>query len=210
MAKLQLKFDSKIDQKSQLKSPKWGLFISHLRWWERTPNDSTLGSESHFFLGPLLRVTLERPLKVTFQSLLSYFEDFEARGVLVSSLDHWPNAQGRESVHDHHRKKFFWRTFLASKKNFSGRVDTETADIPYKNKEARICTSEIFPLWPLFSFWGKESSSLEQGGVCIVFPRMPACVASPFSPCSIQNHPEPQICPKFVPAIVFGGSSPGH
>ena len=23
---------------SQLKSTKWGLFISHLRWWERTPN----------------------------------------------------------------------------------------------------------------------------------------------------------------------------
>ena len=31
----------------------------------------------------------------------------------------------------------------------------------------------------------------------------------PFSPFSIQKHPEPQICPKFVPAIVFGGSSPG-
>ena len=24
-------------QNSQLKSTKWGLFISHLRWWERTP-----------------------------------------------------------------------------------------------------------------------------------------------------------------------------
>ena len=28
-----------------------------------------------------------------------------------------------------------------------------------------------------------------------------------FSPYSIQKRPEPQICPKFVPAIVFGGSS---
>ena len=30
-------------------------------------------------------------------------------------------------------------------------------------------------------------------------------VAKPFSPYSIQKRPEPQICPKFVPAIVFGG-----
>ena len=34
-------------------------------------------------------------------------------------------------------------------------------------------------------------------------------VASPFSPYSIQKRPKPQICPKFVPAIVFGGSSQG-
>ena len=30
------------------------------------------------------------------------------------------------------------------------------------------------------------------------------CVAQPFSPYSIQKRPEPQICPKFVPAIVWG------
>ena len=30
-----------------------------------------------------------------------------------------------------------------------------------------------------------------------------------FSPYSIQKRPELQICPKFVPAIVFGGSSQG-
>ena len=34
-------------------------------------------------------------------------------------------------------------------------------------------------------------------------------VANPFPPYSIQKSPEPQICPKFVPAIVFGGSSQG-
>ena len=35
-------------------------------------------------------------------------------------------------------------------------------------------------------------------------------VAKPFSPFnSIQKRPEPQICPKFVPAIVFGGSVRG-
>ena len=34
-------------------------------------------------------------------------------------------------------------------------------------------------------------------------------VASPFPPYSFQKRPEPQICPKFVPAIVFGGSSQG-
>ena len=33
--------------------------------------------------------------------------------------------------------------------------------------------------------------------------------ANPLSPYSIQKRPEPQICPKFVLAIVFGGSSQG-
>ena len=34
-------------------------------------------------------------------------------------------------------------------------------------------------------------------------------VANPFCPYSIQKCPEPQICSKFVPAIVFGGSRQG-
>ena len=40
-AKNQPKFDSKLTKnqpKSQLKSSEWGLFMSHLRWWERAPN----------------------------------------------------------------------------------------------------------------------------------------------------------------------------
>ena len=36
-----------------------------------------------------------------------------------------------------------------------------------------------------------------------------SCLANPFPPYSFQKRPEPQICPKFVPAIVFGGSSQG-
>ena len=34
-------------------------------------------------------------------------------------------------------------------------------------------------------------------------------LANPFSPYSIQKRPEPQICPKFVPTIVFRGSNQG-
>ena len=34
-------------------------------------------------------------------------------------------------------------------------------------------------------------------------------VVNPFPPYSLQKRPKPQICPKFVPAIVFGGSRPG-
>ena len=34
-------------------------------------------------------------------------------------------------------------------------------------------------------------------------------VANPFPPYSLQKRPKPQICPKFVPAIVLGGSSQG-
>ena len=35
-------------------------------------------------------------------------------------------------------------------------------------------------------------------------------VANPFSPYSIQKRSEPQICPKFVPTIVFRGSNQGN
>ena len=38
---------------------------------------------------------------------------------------------------------------------------------------------------------------------------LPPRIAKPFSPYSIQKRPKPQICPKFVAAIVFGGSSQG-
>ena len=34
-------------------------------------------------------------------------------------------------------------------------------------------------------------------------------VANPFPPYSLQKRPRPQICPKFVPAIVLGVSSQG-
>ena len=37
----------------------------------------------------------------------------------------------------------------------------------------------------------------------------PTWIANPFPPYSFQKRPEPQICPKSVPAIVFGGSSQG-
>ena len=37
----------------------------------------------------------------------------------------------------------------------------------------------------------------------------PECVANPPAPYSIQKCPEPQICQKFVPAIVFQGSTQG-
>ena len=42
-----------------------------------------------------------------------------------------------------------------------------------------------------------------------ISPEFRSRVAKPFSPYSIQKRPESQICPKFVPAIVFGGSSQG-
>ena len=45
----------KISTKCQLKSTKWGLFISHLRWWERTPN---------FFRVTLLKVINQRQQEV--------------------------------------------------------------------------------------------------------------------------------------------------
>ena len=74
--------------------------------------------------------------------------------------------QRRKKIHDHHRKKIFWGTFLASRKNIPGRWWIQK---PCENQET-ISTTEIFPLWPQFSS-AKKSSALEQGGVCFPFPR---------------------------------------
>ena len=54
--------------------------------------------------------------------------------------------------------------------------------------------------------WADANDTFSGSGSVLVDPML----ANPFSPYSIQKHPEPQMCPKFVPAIVFGGSSPGE
>ena len=75
------------------------------------------------------------------------------------------NEQKRvKSVHNHHRKKIFWRTFLASKKNFPGRWWIQK---PYKNQENHIHHRNLSSVDPIFS--AKKSSALEQGGVCFLF-----------------------------------------
>ena len=45
--------------------------------------------------------------------------------------------------------------------------------------------------------------------VCEMVSLARACTAKRLSPYSIQKRPEPQLCPKVVPAIAFGGSSQG-
>ena len=61
-------------------------------------------------------------------------------GSRIGNRTRTPPEKYREekSVHYHHRKKIFWRTFLASKRNFPDR---------WKNKS----TTEFFSLWPPFS-----------------------------------------------------------
>ena len=76
-----------------------------------------------------------------------------------------------KSVHNHHRKKIIWRTFLASKKNFPGRWWIQNL---IKTKKT-ISTAEIFPLWTPF-FSAKKSSALEQGSVWCLFPREIQCL----------------------------------
>ena len=76
------------------------------------------------------------------------------------------NYREERSAHDHHRKKIFWGTFLASKKNFPGRWWIQK---PYENQKNHISTTGIFPLWPQF-FSAKKSSALQQGGVCFFCP----------------------------------------
>ena len=77
------------------------------------------------------------------------------------------NLAGKEkSVHYCHWKNIVWKTFLASKQNLSRLVvDTKTLN---KTKET-VSITEI-PLGPpLLS--PKESSSPEQGGVWLLFPK---------------------------------------
>ena len=50
-------------------------------------------------------------------------------------------------VHNHHRKKIFWRTFLASKKNFPGRWWIQK---PYKNQESHIHHRNLSSVDPIF------------------------------------------------------------
>ena len=80
---------------------------------------------------------------------------------------------GREekSVHDHHRKKIFWRTFLASKRTFQAGGGYKS---PIKTSKA-ISTTEIFPLWPPFCS-AKRSSAL-----CFLFPSIGHWSSSPVS-----------------------------
>ena len=60
-----------------------------------------------------------------------------------------PTSQVREekSVHDHHRKKIFWGTFLASKKNFPGRWWIQK---PCKNQENHIHHRNLSSVDPIF------------------------------------------------------------
>ena len=51
-----------------------------------------------------------------------------------------------KSVHNHHRKKIFWRTFLASRKTFQAGGGYKN---PIKTRKT-ISTTEIFPLWTPF------------------------------------------------------------
>ena len=75
--------------------------------------------------------------------------------------------QRRKSVYYHHRKKIFWGTFLASKKNFPGR---RWIHKPYENQENHIYHRNLSSVAPFFS--AKKSSALEQGGVCFCFPSL--------------------------------------
>ena len=58
-------------------------------------------------------------------------------------------------------KENIWGAFLASKKSFPGRWWIQK---PIKSGKT-ISTTEIFPLWPPFF---RQSSELEQGGVCFL------------------------------------------
>ena len=62
-------------------------------------------------------------------------------------------------------RKSFGELFWPQRKTFQAGGGYKN---PIKTRKT-ISTTEIFPLWPPF-FSGKESSALEQGGVCFLFP----------------------------------------
>ena len=63
-----------------------------------------------------------------------------------------------KSVHDHHRKKVFWGTFLASKKNSPGRWWIQK---PYENQGSHIYHRNLSSVAPIFP--AKKSSALVEG-----------------------------------------------
>ena len=73
--------------------------------------------------------------------------------------------QRRKNVHNHHRKKIFWRTLLASKKNFQACGGYKK---PHKNQANHIHHRNLSSADPIF--FCKENSALEQGGVWLLFP----------------------------------------
>ena len=111
-----------------------------------------------FFMAPLPRKMHEKCLKNAW---------FENQGVFKSPLlcPHPLPSSEKKSVHDHHQKKIFWGTFLASKKNFLGRWWIQK---PYENQENHIYHRNLSSVAPTFS--AKKSSALKQGGVCFLFP----------------------------------------
>ena len=56
-------------------------------------------------------------------------------------------TEKKKNVHDHHRKKMFWRTFLASRKNFPGRWWIQK---PYTNQESHIHHRNLSSVDPIF------------------------------------------------------------
>ena len=77
-----------------------------------------------------------------------------------------PPFQRRKRVQDQHQKKMFWGTFLAAKKNFPGQWWIQE---PYKNQGNHIYHQNLSSVAPNVSA-KKKCSSLEQGGVCSLFP----------------------------------------
>ena len=67
-----------------------------------------------------------------------------------------------KNVHDHHGKKIFWGTFLASKKNFPGRWWIQK---PYENQENNIYNRNLSSVAPIF--FGKEKF-LTGAGRCML------------------------------------------
>ena len=87
----------------------------------------------------------------------------------LSAPNHKSQIASREekSVHNHHRKKIFWRTFLASKKNFPGRWWIQK---PYKNQENHIHHRNLSSVGPIFLC--KEKICTGAGGVWFLFPAL--------------------------------------
>ena len=73
-------------------------------------------------------------------------------------------AEKIKSVHDHHQKKIFWGTFLASKKNFPGQWCIQN---PYENPENHMRHRNLSSVAPIF--FGKEKFCTGAGRCMLSF-----------------------------------------
>ena len=97
-----------------------------------------------------------------------------------------PLREGK-SVHDHHRKKIIWGTFLASKENFPGRWWTQKSPLGWTTAQREDCPRWAWPIappWECHAAWAGEDRYPKDPAVLKILRRSKFTMRSKFSECA--------------------------